>query len=175
MARTIFIYGVVAGVLTLMLLGLGMGVVGVDRGPEGMIWGYGAMVFGLSVMFMGVRRYSMNYGDLTFAQAFSVAFGIFAVAGLVYTLGWEAYLAATNYTFADQFASQTIASKVAEGASPAELKQVQAQMTAFKSQYANPLLRILMTFMETVPVGLVMSLLAGATLRARRDDDRVAA
>lgn len=174
MTRTIFIYGLVAGMLTLMLLGIGMGVIGFDHGIEGMIWGYGAMVVGLSVMFMGVQRYGMNYGRMTFAQAFSVAFGIFIVAGLVYTLGWEAYLAATNYTFAERFASQAIASRVAEGATPAQLAQVEAQMSAFKAQYANPLIRLPMTFIEMLPVGLLMSLLAGATLRSRRDDDRVA-
>ena len=41
-------------------------------------------------------------------------------------------------------------------------------MSAYKAHYANPLLRLMMTFMEMLPVGVVMSLLAGATLRARR-------
>ena len=174
MARTIFIYGLVAGVVTLMLIGAGMGVIGFDHGVEGMIWGFASMVVGLSVMFIGVRRYGMARGPMNFVQAFSVAFGIFVVAGLVYTLGWEAYLAATNYTFADQFASQAVASKVAEGATPVELARVEADMASFKAQYANPLFRLPMTFLEMAPVGLILSLLAGATLRTRRDDDRVA-
>jgi hypothetical protein len=174
MARTIFIYGLTAGVLTLMLIGLGTAVIGFDHGVEGMVWGFGSMLLGLSLMFIGVRRYSMNYGPLSFTQAFTVAFGIFIVAGLVYTFGWEAYLAATNYTFADQFASQAVASKVAEGATPAELARVEADMASFKAQYANPLIRLPMTFMEIAPVGLLMSLLAAVTMRARRDDERVA-
>lgn len=174
MARTIFIYGLVAGVLTLMLIGLGMSVIGVGHGVEGMIWGFASMFVGLSLMFVGVKRYSLTHLPLSFGQAFVVACGIFVVAGLVYTVGWEAYLAATHYTFADQFASQAVASKVAEGASAAELAQVEADMAAFKMQYANPLLRLPMTFLEIAPVGLILSVLAAATLRTPRDDDRVA-
>src|SRR6476646_352290 len=167
MGRTIFIYGLTAGVLTLMLVGLGMDLIGFDHGAEGMIWGYASMVIGLSLMFIGVRRYSLHRGPLTFGQAFGVAFGIFVVAGLVYTLGWEAYLAATKYSFADQYASQVVAGRVAEGASTAELAKLQADMASFKAEYANPLFRLPMTFMEIAPVGLLLSLLAGATLRAR--------
>ncbi len=174
MARTILIYGLTAGVLTLMLVGIGMGVIGFDHGVEGMLWGFASMFVGLSLMFIGVRRYGMNRGPMSFGLAFGLAFGIFTVAGLIYTFGWEAYLAATHYSFADQFASQTVAGKVAEGASPAELAQVEAEMTAFKAHYANPLLRLPMTFLEIAPVGLLLSLIAGATLRTRRDDDRVA-
>jgi hypothetical protein len=173
-ARTIFIYGLTGGVLTLMLLGAGMTVLGMDHGTEGMIWGFASMFVGLSLMFIGVRRYALAHGALSFAQAFGLALGIFCVAGLVYTLGWEAYLAATNYTFADKYASQVIAAKVAEGAQATELARVEAEMASFKAQYANPLIRLPMTFLEIAPVGLLLSLLAGATLRTRRDDDRVA-
>lgn len=171
MARTIFIYGLVAGVLTLMLVGVGMGIIGFDHGVEGMVWGYASMIVGLSLMFVGVRRYALVHGPLTFGQAFLPAFGIFIVAGLIYTLGWEAYLAATNYTFADQFASQAVAAKVAEGASAAELAKIEADMATFRAQYANPLLRLPMTFLEIAPVGIIMSLLVGFTLRTPRDDD----
>lgn len=174
MARTIFIYGLTAGVLTLLLLGAGMSVLGMEHGVEGMIWGFASMAAGLSLMFIGVRRYALANGGLSFAQAFGLACGIAGMAGLVYTLGWEAYLAATNYTFADKYASQVIAAKVADGAQAAELLRVESEMASFKAQYANPLIRLPMTFLEIAPVGLLLSLLAGVTLRTRRDDDRVA-
>lgn len=171
MARTIFIYGLMAGVLTLMLIGAGMGMIGFDHGVEGMIWGFGSMIVALSLMFVGIRRYEANHGALTFGQAFTLGLGIFIVAGLVYVIGWEGYLAATHYTFADHFASQTIAAKVAEGASPDELARVEADMAHFKVEYANPLFRLPMTFLEIAPVGLVMALLAGVTMRTPRGDD----
>ena len=172
MARTIFIYGLVAGVLTLMLLGVGMGMVGVDHGAEGMLWGYASMLVGFSVMFIGVRRYGLNYGAMTFGKAFTLALGITVVGGLVYTIGWEGYLASTNYTFADQYASQVVSAKVAEGASPTELAKVEADMASFKAMYANPLFRLPMTFIEIFPVGLILSLLAGAMLRTPRGANR---
>lgn len=172
MARTIFFYGIIAGVLTLMLIGGGMAFLGLGHGMEGMIWGYASMVVGLSVMFIGVRRYAEAHGPLTFGQAFLPAFGIFVVAALVYTIGWEAYLAATHYTFADEFASQVLTAKIAEGASAAELTKLEADMAHFKVQYANPLFRLPMTFLEMAPVGLVLSLLAGFAMRTPRGDDR---
>ncbi|CAM3065377.1 hypothetical protein SPAN111604_01955 [Sphingomonas antarctica] len=171
MARTIFIYGLVAGVLTLTLVGVGAGILGFDHGVEGMVWGYVSMVVGLSVMFVGVRRYAEAHGPLTFVQAFLPAFGIFVFAGLIYVVGWEAYLAATHYTFAEEFASQTVAAKVAEGATAAELVKLEADMAHFKLQYANPLFRLPMTFLEIAPIGLILSLLAGFAMRTPRGDD----
>jgi hypothetical protein len=171
--RTIFIYGFTAGILTLALVGAGISVLGVGRGVEGMIWGVASMFVGLSPMFVGVRRYDVARGGLTFKQAFRFGFAIFLMASLVYVLGWEAYLAATNYSFATEYASQVISAKVAEGATPAELALLEADMTSFRAQYANPLLRLPMTFMEIAPVGLIMSLLVAVTMRIRGDGERV--
>ncbi len=174
MARTIFIYGLVAGVIVLMLMGAGMAVLGFDHGAIGMIWGVGAMIVGLSVMIIGVRRYAASRRGIGFGRAFLLALAIALVASLIYVLGWELYLAATGYRFADDYASQMIAAKVAEGANPAQLAAMQAQMTAFKADYANPLLRVPLTFSEIAPVGLVMALIAALTLRTRSDDERIA-
>lgn len=171
MARTIFIYGLMAGVLTLMLVGAGMAVLGFDHGVEGVVWGFASMFVGLSLMFIGVRRYAQVHGGLRFGGAFLLALGIFAVAGLVYVLGWEAYLAATDYRFANDYASQIITARIAEGAPAAELLALEAEMATFRTDYANPLYRLPMTFIEIAPVGLILSLLAGVTLRTRRDDD----
>ena len=41
-------------------------------------------------------------------------------------------------------------------------------MTAFQRQYADPLFRLPMTFIEIFPVGVVISLIAAALLRNSR-------
>jgi hypothetical protein len=42
------------------------------------------------------------------------------------------------------------------------------EMTQMKEQYARPLIRLPMTFLEVFPVGVVVALISAAILRTRR-------
>ena len=70
--------------------------------------------------------------------------------------------------FADTYARAMIAAQKAKGASPEVLAKLAADMEVFKAQYANPLFRLPMTFIEIFPVGLLVSLISAAILRNPR-------
>ena len=57
-----------------------------------------------------------------------------------------------------------IAEKKASGASAAELAKFTAEMAQFKIQYANPLYRWPMSFIEIFPVGVLVSLVSAGLL-----------
>ena len=50
----------------------------------------------------------------------------------------------------------------------AALEQFVAEMEKFKTDYANPLFRLPMTFIEIFPVGVLVSLISAALLRNAR-------
>ena len=97
-----------------------------------------------------------------------IGLGISAVAGVIYVIGWEISLAATNHEFIDSYTQAAIAAEQAKGVSGADLEAFIAEMEQMRVQYANPLFRLPITFIEIFPVGVLVSLITAALLRNSR-------
>ena len=78
---------------------------------------------------------------------------------------WEVYLSVTDYAFIQDYTQSILAAREAEGLSGTALQVEIDSMSELEAQYANPLFRLPMTFMEIFPVGLVVALGAAAVLR----------
>ena len=118
MARIIFIYGLVAG-LIIIAGTIGTVVLAGDQ-PHGNVWlGYLIMLLGMSAVFMGVKRYRDRErgGVIRFLPALGIGLAIALIASLTYVLVWEVYLAATDYAFMDQYIAATLEARRAEGLS----------------------------------------------------------
>jgi Protein of unknown function (DUF4199) len=102
---------------------------------------------------------------IRFWPAFAMGLGISLVAGVFYVLAWEAALAVTGMDYGAEFAGHMIEQQKAAGVSAAELAKYVAEMERFKTQYANPLYRMPMTFTEIFPVGVLVSLISAGLLR----------
>jgi NADH:ubiquinone oxidoreductase subunit K len=161
------IYGLISGALA------ALGIIGTILLPHGnplheSLWvGYLIMLVALSAILVGVKQYrdDVQGGVIGFGKAFLIGLGIAAVAGLAYAVVWEAYLALTHYRFAEAYINETLAAKRAAGVSGAKYQKAVAEMDAFRTQYASPLFRIPMTFIEIFPVGLLVALVSAALLR----------
>ena len=90
------------------------------------------------------------------------------MAGVFYVLAWEATQAFTHADFASDYARMIIAEQQAKGASAETLAKLTTDMEAFKVNYANPLFRLPMTFVEIFPVGVLVSLVSAGLLRNSR-------
>jgi len=171
MLRTILIFGAAAGLLVavpmFLLLALNPDP---NAASSSAVTGYLIMLVALSLIFVGVKRYrdKARGGVIKFLPALLAGLGISAVAGVIYVVGWEITLAATNFEFIDNYSQAQIEAARAKGASAAEIEAVSAQMQAFRVQYADPLFRLPITFIEIFPVGVVISLISAALLRNSR-------
>ncbi len=170
MLRAILIFGLAAGVIVTLPMDLSLA-----RGESGsaagsMLFGYGMMLLALSLIFVGVKRHRDRGlgGVIRFLPALLMGLGISVVAGVIYALGWEITLAATHYTFADSYAAGMVDAARAKGGSPAAIARAVQQANAFKAQYANPLYRLPMTFVEIFPVGVLISLISAGLLSNSR-------
>lgn len=162
MKRIILVYGLIAGlIVTLSML------VAIGSGVHSIVLGYLSMLVALSMVFVGIKRYRDEQlgGVIRFWPAMAVGLGISLIASLIYALGWEAYLYATDYRFMPEYAASMIEARRAAGASAAEIAQMQAEMDGFIRSYENPLVRLLYTFSEIAPVALIVTLIAAALLR----------
>ncbi|MBP6010865.1 MAG: DUF4199 domain-containing protein [Alphaproteobacteria bacterium] len=169
MTNIIFLFGTFAG---LIVIGAMIAVIAASGGnPEmsdhSLFLGYLIMIVALSMIFFGIKRYRDHElgGVIKFLPALMMGVAISVVAGIIYVAVWEVYMAATNHSYINAFITHAIEAEKAKGLTGAALDKMIAEMEAFKVQYANPLFRLPMTFLEIFPVGLVISLISAALLR----------
>lgn len=170
MARTMLIYGLISGAITALAI---VGTILLPAGNalhESVYVGYLIMLVALSAILVGIKQYrdDVQGGVIGFGKAFLIGLGIAVVAGVAYAMVWEVYLALTHYSFTEVYIKQTLAAKRAAGVSAAEYRKTVAEMDAFRTQYANPLFRVPMTFIEIFPVGVLVALVSAALLRNPR-------
>ena len=169
MARIIIVYGLVAGLI--IIAGV-IGTIAIEGGePHGNVsLGYLIMLLGMSAVFMGVKQHRdrHNGGVIKFLPALGVGLGIALFASLAYVLVWEAYLAATDYAFMDQYIAATLEARRAEGLSGQAYRDLETQMREMAVAYQSPLFRLPMTFVEIFPVGLLVSIVSAVLLRNSR-------
>jgi hypothetical protein len=160
------VYGSIAGAIAISVLVFGMEIM---PGGHSLWFGYLVMLVALSLIFVGTKRYRdiERGGVISFSRAFGVGLGIALVAGVIYALGWELYLAVSGKDFMADYTASIIAHMRSEGATPAAINAKLAEMHSMAESYRNPLFR-LMTFIEIFPVGLLVTLISAALLRNPR-------
>jgi len=170
MSRIILIYGIAAGLIVIVPMSLMLANAEPGSAATSHFTGYLIMLLALSLIFFGVkRRRDRDLGGvIRFMPALLAGLGISAVAGVIYVIGWEITLAATDFAFVDTYSTAAIEAARAKGASAAEIEAVVAKMEEFRQQYANPLIRLPFTFIEIFPVGLLVSLISAVLLRNSR-------
>lgn len=171
MLKTILTYGLIAGFIVAIPMLL-EATAFAEHLPIawGMFIGYATMLIALSAVFIGIKRYrdAQLGGVIRFWPALGVGLGISIVASVMYVFAWEMTMAVTHMDFATGYANALIKQKQAQGVTGAAMEQFVAEMEKFKSDYANPLFRLPMTFIEIFPVGVLVSLISAALLRNAR-------
>ena len=164
--RYVLIYGLIAGAVVVGVITAGI-VFDLPSHSHSLWFGYLVMLLGMSLTFVGVKRYRDNEcgGSISFGRALAVGLGIAAVAGVVYALGWEAYVALSGIDFMADYTAATLRDMRAAGASAAQLAAQEAELRGMAEMYRNPLVRISMTFMEIFPVGVLVALVSAVLLR----------
>ncbi len=166
MLRIALIFGGLSGAVIITAMILGLTLAG-DAGGGSELVGYLIMLIALTLIFVGVKQYRDRDlgGVIKFSQAFLTGLSIAAVAAIVYVAIWEVYLTQTGSAFIDQYTTGVIEAKKEQGVTGEELEKLTAKMDEMRDQYANPMYRIPITFLEIFPVGLIVALVAAALLR----------
>ncbi|MES2098176.1 MAG: DUF4199 domain-containing protein [Pseudomonadota bacterium] len=133
-------------------------------------FGYSVMLVALSFVFVGVKRYRdvEGGGVIKFWRALGLGLLIALIAGVAYTLAWEIYLALSHADFLSGWIKAELAKDRASGMSAAALAKEIAKFDAIRAAYANPLIRMGMTFGEVAPVGVLVALASAGLLRFSR-------
>lgn len=167
MTRIIFTYGLVSGLIIIAGIIGTLILPGASTASHSEYLGYLIMLVALSAILIGVKQYRDRQGGgvIRFGKAFLIGLGIAAVASVVYVVVWEIYLAVTDYSFMTQYIDATLAAKRAAGVTGEAFQAAVAETEQMRAIYANPFLRLGMTFIEIFPVGLLVALVSAALLR----------
>lgn len=172
MKKTVLIFGLIAGaILSAMMLATMpfMDTIGFDRGE---IIGYTTMVAAFLLIFFGVRSYRDNVagGTIRFGRAFMVGALIAMVASVCYVVTWQVIFYKVTPDFVEKYQAHLMEEARADGASEAELAEKRTQLDRFAEMYRNPAINAAITFVEPLPVGLLVALLSAGVLSRRRPE-----
>ena len=170
MRKTVLTFGLIAGViLSVMMLATlpFLDRIGFDRGE---VIGYTTMVLAFLLVFFGVRSYRDNVagGSVSFGRAFAVGSLIVAVASVCYVATWQVVYYKLAPDFGAKYTAHVVEQARAEGASQAEIDKKAAEMQRMMDMYKNPAINVAITFLEPLPVGLVIALVSAGILGRRR-------
>jgi uncharacterized protein DUF4199 len=170
MKKTVWTFGLIAGGIlsAMMLLTIPFeDRIGFDRGE---VIGYTTMVLAFLMVFFGIRSYRDNVagGSVGFWRALAVGALIALVASVCYVATWELIYFKLAPDFMQKFQAYMVQQARASGASPAAVQQQIAEAQRFARLYQNPFINAAITFIEPLPVGLVMALVSAGILSRRR-------
>jgi hypothetical protein len=176
MRKIVLTFGLIAGaILSAMMLitQTFLDQIGFDKGE---IIGYTTMVLAFLMVFFGVKSYRDNVagGSVTFGRALSVGLLITAVASVCYVTTWEVIYYRVAPDFGDKYAAYAVEKAKASGATDAEIAAKTKEMSEFKEMYKNPLVNVALTFLEPLPVGILLTLITAGVLSRKRRSERAA-
>lgn len=173
MRRNIIIFGLIAGVITISwtisFITMDTNHFSEESMENGMIYGYLSMILAFSLIFVAVKNYRDKYnsGAVSFGKAFKIGLGITAIASTIYVLVWLVCYFNFFPDFMDKYADYAIKQMEKSGKAVAEIEAERKKMEDMKVMYRNPVFTIMFTYIEILPVGLLMSLISAAILRRK--------
>jgi hypothetical protein len=179
MKKIVLTFGLIAGAIlsAMMLATLPFhDELGFDGG---LLVGYTTMVLAFLLVYFGVRSYRDNVagGTVRFGRAFVVGLSIAVVASLCYVATWQVVYFKFMPDYLMKYQARELEQARAAGATPEAIALQQAKDARDLARYNNPAFNAAFTFLEPLPVALLMSLISAGVLSRRRKeragDDRV--
>ena len=171
MQKVVLTFGLIAGailsVMMLITMVLLRDKIGFDNGE---VIGYTTMVLAFLMIFFGVKSYRDNVagGTISFGRAFQVGILIMAIGSACYVATWEVIYFKFEPDFGDKYAAYAVGQARKAGKSEEEVQALQKKMDEFTKEYKNPLVNIAFTFLEPLPVGLLVTLVSAGVLKKKK-------
>lgn len=170
MKKNILIYGLISGLVVSALMAVNLSMTSKnDNFDNSVLIGYAAMIIAFSLVFVGIKNFRDKYngGVISFGKAFKVGFFITLIASTIYVVVW---LIEEHYffpDFIDKYTANEIKKLKASGISATRLASKTKELEDAKEMYKNPALKVLFTYLEILPVGLVVTLISSLILKRK--------
>jgi Protein of unknown function (DUF4199) len=169
MKKVVLTFGLISGAISSLMMVATVPFadrIGFDKGE---VLGYTTIVLSFLLVFFGIRSYRDNVGNgqITFTKAFAVGICITLISCVCYVVTWEVLYFNFLHGFMDKYAAYMVEKLKASGASSAVVQVKLEELKKYKELYENPLFNAAITFLEPLPIGLVITLISAAVLRRK--------
>jgi hypothetical protein len=172
MRKIVLTFGLIAGAILAAMMFATLPFldrIGFDRGE---VIGYTSMILAFLLIFFGVRSFRDNVagGTVSFGRAFAVGAQIAAVASVCYVAAWQVIYYKITPDFAQKYQAYVLDQAKADGETEQQLAKRKADMEKFSELYKNPVVNAAITFLEPLPVALVVALISAGALSRRKKE-----
>ncbi len=180
MKKIVLTFGLISGLISAVVMSIAIPLCLNGSTPDfekAEIIGYSSMVLSGLAIFFGIRTYRENVGRgaISFGRAFKVGLLIVLVSCAIYVVAWQIVYYNFVPDFMEKYTVHTVEKMRRDGATDAAIVKKQKQMADFAELYKNPLVNIGFTFIEPIPVGLLVTLVSAAILRKKTPNAPVVA
>jgi hypothetical protein len=177
MKKTVLTFGVIAGVMISVLMGGNLLIANRVGSGHSLVLGYTTMVASFLLIYFGIRSYRDNTlgGQISFGRAFACGILITLITCVFYVAMWEIVYFNFMPHFMDSYFAAQIHKVQSSGLDPATTAARVAAIERSQQLYQNPFVNMAYTFMEPLPVGLLITLISAAILRRKAPVEPTAA
>ncbi|MGO9482761.1 MAG: DUF4199 domain-containing protein [Candidatus Kryptoniota bacterium] len=173
MKKNIVIFGLIAGIVVSILMLFTVNYISHCEGnidyTRSLLIGYASMLIAFSLVFIGIRNYRDKYNDgvISFGKAFEIGIMIVLVASTIYVAAWLIDYFYFIPDFMEKYSAHMLDKLKASGASQIEIEKQTSDIANFAARYNNPFFNAMMTYIEILPVGLVVTLISSLILKRK--------
>ncbi|MDB4906125.1 MAG: hypothetical protein JWO05_909 [Gemmatimonadetes bacterium] len=174
MKNTVLKFGVISGIIMSSLMLATLPFQHALSYDYGLLVGYTGIVLAFMLIFFGIRSYrdEVEGGGVGFWRALKVGSLIALISSCFYVATWEVVFFEFQPDFLVKMQAVQLEKLQAKGVSADSLAKVKAADAKMAEQYSKPLVNIAYTFLEPLPVGLVIALVsAGVLSRKKKEED----
>jgi hypothetical protein len=137
------------------------------KGSE--IIGFTGMFIAFIFIFIGIKSFrdKQNNGVISFGTGFKIGLLISLIASTMYVLTWMIECHFFFPDFMEKYAAQAIEEAQRSGQSAMEIEATKQEMNKYIEWYKNPILLMALTYMEILPIGLVITLFSALILKKK--------
>jgi hypothetical protein len=175
MKRNILIFGAISGVIISTFMGVSMAIMScssgdTDGGRGRMIIGFSAMAVAFSFIFLGIKNFrdKQNGGTITFGKGLLLGIMISLIASTLYVITWAVEFHFFMPDFMDKYSAIQVKQLHESGISGAALDEGLKGIERANYNYKNnPFFFAMYTYMEILPVGILITLISALILRRK--------
>ena len=170
MKKTVLTYGLIAGAIVAAFMVYG--TYSYYSNPDyncSEVLGYSGMLVAFAFVFIGIKSYrdKENEGIITFGKALKIGALIAFIASCIYVGVWLIEYYCFFPDFMEKYAAAAIKNMKATELSAIEIKIKTDEINQYREIYKSPLGVILFTFVEILPLGLLVAFISSLILRRK--------
>lgn len=173
MKKIVLINGILASIMACLWLALSFFIATDKIMDLGMLVGFSTMILAFVFVFIGIAQYRKNIGNgyISFGKAFQIGILITLMASTCYVVVWLIDFQFFNPDFMAKYTEATLNKMRLRGESAIKIAETAKKMAVDAYAYNNSIwIRTAYTYMEILPLGTVITLIAALILKRKNKD-----